>query len=203
MKPSAPAYLLLLALSASAVGTLSAASAERPRMEDYSSSFEFLQALKAWNRAHPDGTATAQPAPAPKADKPAPAIVLDPTSELAPPPFEVTGPEKLDEAVEKAKSIEHPDYKEKVRYHRSTHLSFPLHSIDGADMSQASIANVLGQGVADDHLKDSLDKQVNKTDQDRLETRGPLPAASAGEPAPTAFIGSGPRGTVNINVTGR
>lgn len=71
---------------------------------------------------------------------------LDPTSELAPPPFEITGPEDLGEAIEKARSIEHPDYKEKIRYQRTTHISFPLNKIESPDdMSRASIAGALGR----------------------------------------------------------
>lgn len=78
------------------------------------------------------------------AESPA-APAIDPTSELAPPPFEITGPEDLNEAIEKARSIEHPDYKEKIRYKRTTHISFPLTKIESADdMSQASIAGALG-----------------------------------------------------------
>lgn len=82
--------------------------------------------------------------PAMAVSEPPPPLV-DPTSEFAPPPFEIIGPEDLNDAIEKAKSIDHPDYKERLRYRRSTHISFPLSRIDNPDdMSQASIAGVLG-----------------------------------------------------------
>jgi hypothetical protein len=68
---------------------------------------------------------------------------VDPTSETAPPPLAITGPEDLEVAVELAKDITHPDYTAPIRYNRSTHISFPLPSIDGSDMSQASIPGAL------------------------------------------------------------
>jgi hypothetical protein len=69
---------------------------------------------------------------------------IDPTSELAPPPFEITGPEDLGDAIEKARSIEHPDYKESIRYRRTTHISFPLPKIDSPeDMSRVSVPGAL------------------------------------------------------------
>lgn len=69
---------------------------------------------------------------------------IDPTSELAPPPFEITGPEDLGDAIEKARSIEHPDYKERIRYRRTTHISFPLSKIDSPeDMSRVSVPGAL------------------------------------------------------------
>lgn len=87
----------------------------------------------------PAGPVLAAAAPAP----------IDPTSELAPPPFEITGPENLEEAIEKARSIEHPDYKEQIRYRRTTHISFPLSRIDNPDdMSRASIAGALDMAPA-------------------------------------------------------
>lgn len=180
MKPSTALKLLAFSLTTLSAGVLVAAAEERPRLQDYPSSYTFLQALEAWNRAHPGGIASSTPAATPpEAPK---AVVLDPTSELAPPPFEVTGPESLEVAVEKAKDIAHPDYKEKVRYHRSTHLSFPLSSIDGQDMSQASVADTLSlRGSTDAEKKADLEKLTLQMDQEqrKLQEKGgsdaPLP----------------------------
>lgn len=77
-------------------------------------------------------------------EEPTALATIDPTSEFAPPPFAITGPENLDHAIEQARSITHPAYKEKIRYHRSTHISFSLPTIDGQDMSKASIDDALG-----------------------------------------------------------
>lgn len=111
MKPSALLHVLALALTSLSAGLLMAAPDERPHL--------------------------ASPAQAPS--EPASLATIDPTSEFAPPPFAITGPENLDHAIEQAKSIMHPAYKEKVRYHRSTHISFSLPTINGQDMSMASI----------------------------------------------------------------
>ena len=111
---------------------------------------EFLKAMVAWEaRQGSTAPATTAPAPAPVAEtapstRPIPLPEgVDPTSETAPPPLAITGPEDLEVAVELAKDISHPDYTAPIRYNRSTHISFPLPSINGSDMSQASIAGGL------------------------------------------------------------
>lgn len=207
MKPSTALKLLALALTSLSAGLLVAAAEERPRLQDYPSSYEYLQAMLAWNRAHPDGTASASKTP-PLPTQTAPQV-LDPTSELAPPPFEITGPESLDVAVEKARDIEHPAYKEKIRYHRSTHLSFPLHSIDGQDMSQASVSDTLDiKGKTDAEKKAELDKLTLQMEQDqrKLQEKGVVD----GPGMPTApqsinegMLAAGPKSRVEITVTGR
>lgn len=206
MKPSSALKLLAIALTSLSAGMLSAAAEERPRLQDYPSSYEYIQAMLAWNKAHPDGTtSTSQdiPPPAPVAS----AQVLDPTSEQAPPPFEITGPESLDVAVEKAREIEHPAYKEKVRYHRSTHLSFPLHSIDGQDMSQASVSETLNiKGKTEAEKKADLQRLASHLEEDPLKqkelqsaddsNRLPMPSFSGNSVLP-----SGPRAKVDISVS--
>lgn len=193
---------LALTLTALAAGPLHAAADARPQLQDYSSPFLFLQALQQWTAAHPDGVANPTAAPAPVPATPAPAV-LDPTSELAPPPFEITGPENLAEAVAKARGLTHPHYTQKIRYHRSTHLSFPLRSIDGDDMSQASIANVLGQGGAVPPMQDNLARQINKTEKEPLEAGSKQSPPAITTPPPTPMLGDGIRSSVNINVSGR
>lgn len=213
MKSSVPVQLLLLTLSVTAAGSFAAASGERPRLENYPSSYEFLQALQAWNREHPEGSAPAAPAtaPGPVATAAKTAVDIDPTSELAPPPIEINGPENLDHAVEQAKSIEHPNYKEKVRYHRSTHLSFPLNKIDGQDMSQASVGDTLSiQGKTEEEKKKALERLTTQLDQDQrklLEKPADTPASGATAALPVNELGSsilsqGPRGRVDITVSG-
>lgn len=144
MKATLLLTLLLSALTVLSGGALAAASGERPRLEDYPSYYQFLQALDAWKKADAKAPAPAKPVE-PPAEPPAVADI-DPTSELAPPPIIINGPEDLDEAVALARDIHHPDYKEKIRYRRTTHLSFPLRSIDGTDMSQASVGDALTLG---------------------------------------------------------
>lgn len=205
MTPSTALKVLAFSLAFLSAGMLSAAAEERPRMEDYPSSYTFFQALEAWKRAHPGGAPAAKAEPTPKTSA-APAPV-DPTSELAPAPFEVTGPETLETAVEMAKGIDHPAYKEKVRYHRSTHLSFPLPSIDGQDMSQASVSDTLSlQGKTEDEKRAELKRLTDRIEQDQLrQTTQPIedksnPLSMASNLNEAATI-SGPRAKVEISVT--
>lgn len=142
----------LFALALVSVGSLAATNEERPRLQNYPSYYQFLKAMEAWNQAHAEAQnspapSLSEPTPPPTIEIPAPVANIDPTSEFAPPPFIVHGPEDLDVAVELARHIEHPDYKEKVRYNRSTHISFPLESIDGNDMSTASVGDALSLGT--------------------------------------------------------
>lgn len=145
-----PSFLHVLAIAALTLGSAplrAAVDESGPRLEQYASYDEFLRAKVAWE---------SRPAAAPaKADVPGQAVVqpttrpipvpegVDPTSETAPPPLAITGPEDLDVAVELAKDISHPDYTAPIRYHRTTHLSFPLDSIETSDLSQASVPNGL------------------------------------------------------------
>lgn len=206
MKHPAPLKLLVIALAASAAGTLAAAAEERPRLEDYPSSYAFLQALEAWNKTHPDGSPppVTQAPPVPRQ----PAAPVDPTSEQAPPPFEITGPESLDHAVEQAKGLDHPAYKEKIRYHRTTHISFPLNKIDGQDLSQASVAGALSlPGKSDAEKKAALDTLTNQLDQDQrhlADTPDSTASGNMASPSPMtiAVPGQGPHGQVNITVAG-
>ncbi|MDQ8037863.1 MAG: hypothetical protein REI12_10605 [Pedobacter sp.] len=169
MTPSTALKMLVFSLTALSAGVFAATAEERPRMEDYPSSYAFLQALESWNKAHPNGTPASKPT---VTTKPTPQVAQDPTSELAPPPFEVTGPESLDTAVEKARNIAHPAYKEKIRYQRSTHLSFPLHSIDGQDMSQVSVGDSLDlKGQTEEEKKLELQKLTLQLEQDKLNAQ--------------------------------
>lgn len=170
------ALTLLSAAWSWAAATGSTGTAERPQLKNYASSYQFLQALEDWNKAQATAKTIGNPAEAsataPESSQkshivPSIPAGIDPTSESAPPPIIVVGPESLDEAVSLAKDIHHPDYKEKVRYHRTTHLSFPLPSIDGSDMSQASVGNALtlsevtggDQNMSSEQLSELIDQE--------------------------------------------
>ncbi|MDI1302491.1 MAG: hypothetical protein PSX71_11335 [bacterium] len=208
MEPSVPLKALILVLTGLSAVTFAAGQEERPRLESYPSSYEFLQALQTWNRAHPDGTVTL---PRKAAEAPAaPSLAnIDPTSELAPPPITITGPENLDSAVEKARFISHPAYKEKIRYHRSTHISFPLHSIGSPDMSQASIGDALNIKNPTEEEKQLSDASIaNGLDQDQRKLKS-NPIGAGTDPITTSplsinesMMTSGPHGRVNISVSG-
>ena len=162
-----PSFLHVLAIAALTLGPVplrAAVDESGPRLEHYASYDDFLRAKVAWESRPtsapakadvPKQTAaqpTTRPIPVPEG--------VDPTSETAPPPLAITGPEDLDVAVELAKGISHPDYTAPIRYHRSTHISFPLHSIDGSDMSQASVPNALQATSANKPLN-AVDQQLS------------------------------------------
>lgn len=158
MKPlSIILSLVFAALTLVSAPSFASQDEGRPRLERYASYDAFLKAMVAWESRQGSITAPAAsiPASAPVADstpstRPIPLPEgVDPTSETAPPPLAITGPEDLEVAVELAKDISHPDYKAPIRYNRSTHISFPLPSIDGSDMSQASIAGALTTSTSD------------------------------------------------------
>lgn len=209
MKRSAPLQALVLALTTLSAGTLVAAPEDRPRIESYPSSYEFLRALQAWNRAHQDRPAS------PKEAAPAVSSVLahpdvaniDPTSELAPPPIIITGPENLDHAVEQAKSITHPAYKQKIRYHRTTHISFPLPTIDGQDMSMAS-AGVNMHDMSEEEMQSSQGSIGTLLDQSQRKLQGATkeidntPVLGSPIAINEGMLSSGPRGRVDITVRG-
>ncbi|HCT39634.1 MAG TPA: hypothetical protein DF427_00330 [Moraxellaceae bacterium] len=198
MKPLSS--FIKLAIVALAIGSapLHAISDEegRPRLDQFSSYDAFMKAMVAWEsrpaRPHAIKAQTAAATPRLPSTRPIPVPEgIDPTSESAPPPLAITGPEDLDTAVELAKDISHPDYTAPVRYNRSTHISFPLPSIDGSDMSQASIPNglqVKKPVLVDDKSQDAIDQQMT------LETLTKMNESSKGV-APETFAGMsiGPR----------
>lgn len=175
---------VLFALTFVSAGSFAAANGERPRLQDYPSYSQFLRAVAAWDRANPNGEVVAKnPTPAIEIPPP-PSTNIDPTSELAPPPFIVKGPENLDTAVELARDIEHPDYKEKIRYNRTTHLSFPLQSIDGQDMSTASVGDALSLGTVTGGSQEGLSAAqlsslLEQEGRRQLEARGDGESARA------------------------
>lgn len=191
MKPlSSLPMLVFTALTLLSAPSLALQDEGRPRLEHFASYDEFLKAMVTWEArqtsAPPAATAPAAAQPVAKAPSTRPIPVpegVDPTSETAPPPLAITGPEDLEVAVELAKDITHPDYTAPIRYNRSTHISFPLPSIDGSDMSQASISG-------------GLQPEASKIDDTALLVPGKEPnpldetaTAPAGAPVPASYAG--------------
>jgi hypothetical protein len=150
MKPLSSFLMLAATLLTFVSAPLHASSDDsRPRLDQFSSYDAFMQAMASWEARPISRPMTAStPAATPTANAPTTRPIplpegMDPASEKAPPPLAITGPEDLETAVELAKDISHPNYTARIRYNRTTHLSFPLQSIDGSDMSQTSIENSL------------------------------------------------------------
>jgi|SRR5690606_23594103 hypothetical protein len=96
----------------------------RPRMEDYRDQTAFVADVLAWQQlrdklAHSvtTGAETGQ-------------IQVDPHDW-----HHVTGPENLETAVQNAEGYVQPNYREKLRFNRTTHLSFPLQQLPPTIMS--------------------------------------------------------------------
>lgn len=192
-----PTSLLVMVIAALAFGSAplhASADKARPRLEQYASYNEFLRAMVAWEsrpaatREKPetpvpvaaDAQLTTRPIPVPEG--------IDPTSETAPPPLAITGPEDLDVAVKLAKDIKHPNYTNPIRYNRTTHISFPLHSIEGSDMSQASVPNALQVGKTANNPATPLEaidqqlshEQIKQNETPKVDALEAVPGISRG-----------------------
>ena len=51
----------------------------------------------------------------------------------------VNGPEDLDTALTNAEGYQQPNYTEKLRYNRTTHISFPLHKLAPEEMAVETV----------------------------------------------------------------
>ena len=56
---------------------------------------------------------------------------------------DITGPETLEGALQKARGYTPPDYEARYRFNRTTHLSFPLPRLEGEQMSGQAITGGL------------------------------------------------------------
>lgn len=128
-----PPLLLPLCLAAAPSHDNSPA---RPQLEDYRSQNEFVKDLLAWQRQQRQA----------KADGAAENIRPQPDPHDW---HHITGPEKLDEALHNAYGYVQPNYTEKYRYNRTTHLSFPLESLPAGQLSRQAIDGGLQDIPAD------------------------------------------------------
>lgn len=128
-----PVLTLLISLSAWADPDPSSQSSripeERPRMENYADPERFVADVLAWEKQQK------------KANKPTRQHSSGPYAEGN--WHQVTGPEKLDEALRNAYGYTQPNYQEKYRFNRTTHLSFPLERLESGQLSGQAITGVL------------------------------------------------------------
>lgn len=172
----------------------------RPRLENYRDYTQFLNDMAAYKKRLRDqasqpaataATTTTKPAettkpaisttqvasispiPQTAVAPPAPVSTIDPSSEEAPPPLNITGPEDLAYAVEKAKKFPHYTYKVTRRYNRSTAQSFPLPQLTPEDLEGNAVGGMWRgikpmpadrDGVTDDTLQGQAD--TNQKDKD-------------------------------------
>ncbi|MDP2227388.1 MAG: hypothetical protein Q8J78_07910 [Moraxellaceae bacterium] len=211
-------YLLLSVLLLLALGPAQVLAADpeerRPRLEDFASYTAYLQALQTFDQRQAERSKPAAArAKASPAISPLPLPVpegVDPASESAPPPLMVTGPEDMERAVELARSISHPEYVQRIRYNRTTHLSFPLSSIGSQDMSQSSVNDALAvEGNTEEERAASLKQLSDRLEyEQRLQLDKPLDGPVAGTRGPAErsvepLSGGNGNGTVSITVQSR
>lgn len=103
----------------------------RPQLENYADPDEFISDVLAWQQqqrsAKSADTAADEQEPANNSGS----------------WHNITGPEKLDEAIRKAYGYTPPDYKARYRFNRTTHLSFPLPRLESSQMSGQAITGGL------------------------------------------------------------
>lgn len=97
----------------------------RPQLSLYSSEHAFVAALLAWQRER---------------DAVAEKIARGELAAPPPPPPEddwhkINGPEDIDTALENAAGFTQPQYHERYRFNRSTHVSFPLPALPVEQMA--------------------------------------------------------------------
>ena len=185
--PKAVTGLLTLAASAWLLtgGAWAGAWPQKPRIEAYSDYDEFVRATAAYRRIMQGQEVPPLPSAVPEltplssrtltelpADSPE---MNDPLSEDYPPPIVVTGPEDMNDAVEKAKSFIHPNYTAPLRYNRSTSQSFPLTHAGARLLESSAVTDLLfGHAGATDaqHLLLALIHQDEMLSVERAGTYG-------------------------------
>lgn len=114
--------ILLLILSTSAFADIDGPMPPRPNIADYTDQSRFVADVLAWEKlrterdTHPHRSPSG--AKAKEHDW-----------------HHVTGPEDLDKALENAEGYQQPNYREPIRYNRTTHLSFPLKKLPPEQMA--------------------------------------------------------------------
>ena len=136
MKPRFLHPRLILALVLLWTGGVTAEPAPdaRPKLADYQNPDHFVRDVLAWERRH--GRGNDSDASDESGEKPA-----NYTDSW----HNITGPEKLDEALRKAYGYTPPDYEARYRFNRTTHLSFPLPRLESSQMSGQAITGGLSQ----------------------------------------------------------
>lgn len=111
----------------------------RPQLALYRSEQAFVAALLAWKREREvvaekiaRGELALPPPPPPEDDW-----------------HHISGPEDIDSALEKAAGFEQPHYRERYRFNRSTHVSFPLPALPPEQMA----AQAAGPADGDSQLR--------------------------------------------------
>lgn len=123
---------LLVATALAATSVYAGKLPPRPQLDHYDSEEAFVKDVLAWERRKRELAAAGES--------------RNKAAETKATPHDwhhVTGPENLDEAVRNAYGYQQPDYKEKYRFNRTTHLSFPLERLAPGQLSRSVITGGL------------------------------------------------------------
>lgn len=109
----------------------------RPRIEDYQNREAFVTDVLAWQKDRDAVIALARQGALPKISEESAADSHDWHT--------VTGPEDLNTAVMNASGYQQPVYKERRRFNRTTHISFPLPQLPLESLSASAVNDSLGK----------------------------------------------------------
>lgn len=139
----------------------------RPRMEDYKDQTTFVADVLAWQQLRD------------KLARSAEVDAQDSNAQAAPNDWHhVTGPENLETAVRNAEGYVQPNYREKLRFNRTTHISFPLQHLPPTIMSAevATATTVPTDGPASTELEllpVQMMEQLEQMQRLTAQTRSP------------------------------
>jgi hypothetical protein len=159
---------LVLALSLAApVAAQATELPPRPRMENYRDQTAFVADVLAWQQLR-DQQARSAGTDTQGSD-----------SQTEPDDWHhVTGPENLETAVRNAEGYVQPNYREKLRFNRTTHISFPLQHLPPTIMSAevATATTVPTDGAASTELEllpVQMMEQLEQMQRLTAQTRSP------------------------------
>ncbi|MCK5875804.1 MAG: hypothetical protein KAG82_13995 [Alcanivoracaceae bacterium] len=135
----------------------------RPRIEDYQNREAFVTDVLAWQKDRDAVIELARQGALPEVEaKPA-----DPRDWHT-----VTGPEDLNTAVMNASGYQQPVYKERRRFNRTTHISFPLQQLPVESLSSSAVNDSLGKPPAtlETELPNELAERLSLTIEDPART---------------------------------
>lgn len=132
----------------------------RPRIEDYQNREAFVADVLAWQKDRDALIELARQGSLPKMSE-----------ESAPDSHDwhtVTGPEDLNTAVMNASGYQQPVYKERRRFNRTTHISFPLPQLPVESLSASAVNDSLGKPPAtlETKLPNELAERLTLTIED-------------------------------------
>ena len=177
--------VLCVAGSCAFAGPQSAnATDQRPQMEDFSDPERFVQELLAWKRRE-------------KSSEGSRGEDTSKTGSVAREGdwHDITGPETLEGALQKANGYTPPDYEAQYRFNRTTHLSFPLPRLEGEQMSGQAITGGLREQTQEAPSLEPLPEMRMILEEAGEEEEIGAPDGRAFLPAPNGLR----RQTVQVN----